>query len=215
MCPGPHMREGRGTENPYPVVEGGNTIGRISGIHLIPLFAALGRGCRGLPALVAALLLLGTLALAACGGGDSNDSGGSNDQTPAAATQATPAATPTQAAPAAGELTPSGTFTEEELILPEQWESFEVELVVGDIVRVTYTSKPKAVGGFAESGALGRPGLIFNVNDPIGDSIYQGEQVADGGTEFTAELNGTYELTFLNPVVRNLQEVQLEYHINP
>ncbi len=206
------MRAGA-RKTPYPVVEGGNTIGRISGIHLIPLFAALGRGCRGLTALVAALLLLGTLTLAACGGGDSNDAGGSNDQAPA--TQAAPAATPTQAAPAAGELTPSGTFTEEELILPEQWESFEVELVVGDFVRATYTSQPKAVGGFAESGALGRPGLIFNVNDPIGDSIYQGEQVADGGTEFTAELNGTYELTFLNPVVRNLQEVKLEYQINP
>ena len=79
----------------------------------------------------------------------------------------------------------------------------------------TYTSKPKAVGGFAESGALGRPGLIFNVNDPIGDSIYRGEQVADGGTEFTAELNGTYEFTFFNPVVRNLQEVILEYTVNP
>ncbi len=101
------------------------------------------------------------------------------------------------------------------MILPEQWESFEVELVVGDHVVATYTSVPKAVGGFAESGALGRPGLVFNVNDPIGDSIYQGEQVADGGTEFTAEVNGTYELTFLNPVVRNLQEVKLEYMINP
>ena len=101
------------------------------------------------------------------------------------------------------------------MILPEQWESFEVELVLGDRVVATYTSVPKAVGGFAEAGGLGRPGLIFIVNDPIGDPVYQGEQLADGGTEFTAELNGTYELSFLNPVVRNLQQVTLEYQINP
>jgi hypothetical protein len=158
------------------------------------------------------LLLIGSLALAACGGGGGDDEGtGATDQ------QATPAeaeatATP---APASGGLTPTGTFTEDELILPESWESFEVDLVAGDFVRATYTSKPKAVGGFAESGALGRPGLVFNVNNPIGDSIYQGEQLADGGTEFTAEMNGPYEFTFFNPVVRNLQEVQLEYTINP
>ena len=101
------------------------------------------------------------------------------------------------------------------MILPQQWESFEVDLVIGDVVRATYTSEPRAVGGFGESGAAGRPGLVFNVNDPIGDSIYRGEQLADGGTEFTAELDGTYQLTFLNPVVRNLQKVELEYTINP
>lgn len=179
------------------------------------MFGALGRGLQGLPALVAALLLLGSLALAACGGGNGDDAGGSNGEAPAAATQAAPTEAATQAAPAAGELTPSGTFTEEELILPEQWESFEVELALGDRVIVTYTSLPKPVGGFAEAGVLGRPGVVFNVNDPIGDSIYRGEQLADGGTEFTAELNGTYELTFLNPVVRNLQEVIVEYQINP
>jgi hypothetical protein len=179
------------------------------------MFGALGRGRQGLPALVAALLLLGSLALAACGGGNGDDAGGSNGEAPAAATQAAPTEEATQATPATGELTPSGTFKEEELILPEQWESFEVELVLGDRVVVTYTSAPKAVGGFGEAGGAGRPGLVFNVNDPIGDSIYRGEQVADGGTEFTAELNGIYQLTFLNPVVRNLQEVIVEYQINP
>ena len=192
--------------------QGGNAIGRNSGIQPPPLFEAIGRGHWAVPTLVAALLLIGSLALAACGGGDGDDGGDSNGQAPAAATQTAPAETP---APTSGELTASGTFTEEELILPEQWESFEVELVVGDFVSATYTSAPKAVGGFAESGALGRPGLIFNVNDPTGFSIYQGEQVADGGTEFTAELNGTYEFTFFNPVVRNLQEVKLEYQVNP
>jgi hypothetical protein len=177
------------------------------------MFGAHGRSLRALPALAAALLLLGSLAMAACGGGDAGDS---NGEAPAPeATQATPAAEATQAAPATGELTPSGTFTEEDLILPQQWESFDVELVLGDRVVVTYTSVPKPVGGFAEAGVLGRPGVVFNVNDPIGDSIYRGEQLADGGTEFTAELNGTYELTFLNPVVRNLQEVIVEYQINP
>ena len=158
-------------------------------------------------------MLAGSLWLAACGGGD----GGDAESAPSAP-QATPAgggAAPATEAPSAVELTATGTFTEEELILPESWESFEVPLVVGDVVRATYTSKPKAVGGFAESGALGRPGLVFNVNDPIGDSIYRGEQVADGGTEFTAEIEGIYELTFFNPVVRNLQEVKLEYTINP
>ncbi len=79
---------------------------------------------------------------------------------------------------------------------------------------VTYTSLPKAVGGFAESGNRGRPGVIFAVNDPIGDSIYRGEQLADGSYDFVAELNGDYELTFLNPVVRNLQAVTVEYKIN-
>ena len=158
-------------------------------------------------------MLAGSLWLAACGGGD----GGDEEPTPSAP-QATPAgggAAPATEAPSSNELTATGTFTEEELILPERWESFEVPLVVGDRLVATYTSAPRAVGGFAESGAEGRPGLIFNVNDPIGDSIYQGEQVADGGTEFTAELNGIYELTFFNPVVRNLQEVKLEYTINP
>ena len=122
--------------------------------------------------------------------------------------------TPGQA-PSGDNQTLSGTFTEEGLILPENWESFKVDLVVGDFVRVTYTSKPKSVGGFAESGALGRPGVVFNVNDPIGGSIYRGEQVADGGTEFTADRSGTYEFTFFNPVHRNLQEVKLEYQIIP
>ncbi len=186
-------------------------MGRNSGTPLSPLFAALGRGRWALPALVAALLFLGSLALAACGGG-----GG--DTTEPSGQEATPSggeAAPAAQTPAAGELTPTGTFTEEDLILPESWESFEVDLVAGDFVRATYTSKPKAVGGFAESGALGRPGLVFNVNNPLGDSIYRGEQVADGGTEFTADRNGTYEFTFFNPVVRNLQEVILEYTINP
>ena len=64
---------------------------------------------------------------------------------------------------------------------------------------VTYTSAPKAVGGFGESGSAGRPGVVFNVNDPIGDSIYRGEQVADGGTEFTAELNGIIPADLLQP----------------
>ncbi len=188
-------------------------MGRNSGTPLSPLFTALGRGRWALPALIAALLLMGTLALAACGGGGGDTSEPSGQEaTPSGGSGEAAPATP---APASGELTPTGTFTEDELILPESWESFEVDLVVGDFVRATYTSKPQAVGGFAESGALGRPGLIFNVNDPIGDSIYQGEQVADGGTEFTAELNGTYEFTFFNPVVRNLQAVTLEYTINP
>ena len=188
-------------------------MGRNSRIHLSPLFGALGHGRRALPALFAALLLMGSLALAACGGG-----GG--DTTEPSGQEATPSggsgeAAPATPAPASGGLTPTGTFNEEELILPESWESFEVDLVVGDVVRATYTSKPKAVGGFAESGALGRPGVRFNVNNPVGDSIYLGEQVADGGHEFTAEMNGTYEFTFFNPVVRNLQEVKLEYTINP
>ena len=187
-------------------------MGRHSRIPLSLLFGALGNGRLALPAFAAALLLIGSLALAACGGGGGDDEGtGTTEQ------QATPAETevPATPAPASGGLTPTGTFTEEDLILPESWESFGVDLVAGDLVRATYTSQPKAVGGFAESGALGRPGLIFNVNNPIGDSIYQGEQIADGGTEFTAEMNGTYEFTFFNPVVRNLQEVQLEYTINP
>lgn len=188
-------------------------MGRHSRISLSPLIGALGLGRWALTALAVALLLIGSLAMAACGGGGGDDEGTGTTDQPAA----TPAgdATPAAPTPASGGLTPSGSFTEEELILPEQWESFEVDLVIGDVVQATYTSQPKAVGGFAESGALGRPGLIFNVNDPIGDSIYRGEQVADGGTEFTAELNGTYEFTFFNPVVRNLQEVKLEYTINP
>ena len=177
------------------------------------LFGHLGGGRLFIPGLVVALLIIGSVALAACGGGNGDDGGsGTTDQQ--AATPATEAATAAPT-PASGELTPTGTFTEEDLILPEEWESFDVELMAGDFVRATYTSVPKAVGGFAEEGALGRPGLVFNVNDPIGDSIYRGEQVADGGTEFTAELNGTYEFTFFNPVVRNLQEVKLEYTINP
>lgn len=188
--------------------------GRINGTPLLSLFGTLGRGRRILPALVVALLVIGSLALVACGGGDGADGGAGTTETNQ---QATPSGgdAPADPTPASGGLTPTGTFTEEDLILPEQWESFDVELVLGDRVVVTYTSKPKAVGGFAESGALGRPGLIFNVNDPVGDSIYQGEQLADGGTEFTADLSGTYELTFLNPVVRNLQEVKVEYTINP
>ena len=149
--------------------------------------------------------------LTACGGGDEKSEPSSQQATPSGGSGGE---APTVEAPAGGELTPSGTFTEEELILPQQWESFEVPLVLGDRVLVTYTSLPKAVGGFAESGGAGRPGLIFNVNDPIGDSIYRGEQVADGGYEFVAELSGNYELTFLNPVVRNLQEVKVEYKIN-
>ena len=186
-------------------------MGRNSGTPLSPLFAVLGRGRWAIPALVAALLLLGSLALAACGGGGGDTTEPSGQEATPSGGEAAPAA-PT---PAAGELTTTGTFTEEDLILPESWESFEVDLVAGDFVRATYTSKPKAVGGFAESGALGRPGLVFNVNNPLGDSIYRGEQVADGGTEFTADRNGTYEFTFFNPVVRNLQEVILEYTINP
>ena len=69
--------------------------------------------------------------------------------------------------------------------------------------------------GASPSRATGaRPGVIFAVNDPIGDSIYRGEQLADGSYDFVAELNGDYELTFLNPVVRNLQAVTVEYKIN-
>ena len=186
-------------------------MGRISEIPLSPLVGSLATGRRAFPALLTALLLIGSLALVACGGGGGDTTEPSGQEATPSGGEAAPAA-PT---PTSGGLTPTGTFTEEDLILPESWESFEVDLVAGDFVRATYTSKPKAVGGFAESGALGRPGLIFNVNDPIGDSIYQGEQVADGGTDFTAALNGTYEFTFFNPVVRNLQEVKLEYTINP
>ena len=111
--------------------------------------------------------------------------------------------------------TPSGTFEEEDFVMPQQWWTIEVELVLGDRVVVTYTSDIKAVAGFADAGGASRPGVIFKVNDPLGDSIYQGVQQTGGGTEFTAELNGTYEFTFLNPVVRTLQEVQMEYQINP
>ena len=165
-------------------------------------------------------LLAGSLWLAACGGDSGDDSPEPSTQQPAtpsgqSGTQAPTTQATATPAPAGGALTPSGTFTEKDLILPQKWESFEVDLALGDRVIVTYTSVPKPVGGFAEAGVLGRPGVVFNVNDPIGDSIYRGEQVADGGTEFTAELNGIYQLTFLNPVVRNLQEVIVEYQINP
>ena len=183
----------------------------IRGNALSRLLGPAGHGRRIIPVLIVSLLLIGSLVLAACGGGG----GDTSEPSPQEATPSGGEATPAAPTPTAGELTPTASFTEEDLILPESWESFEVDLVVGDFVRATYTSKPQAVGGFAESGALGRPGLIFNVNDPIGDSIYQGEQVADGGTEFTAELKGTYEFTFFNPVVRNLQAVTLEYTINP
>ena len=111
--------------------------------------------------------------------------------------------------------TPYDTFEEEDFVMPQQWWTIEVELVLGDRVVVTYTSDIKAVAGFADAGGASRPGVIFKVNDPLGDSIYQGVQQTGGGTEFTAELNGTYEFTFLNPVVRTLQEVQMEYQINP
>ena len=187
----------------------------MNGIALPALFETLGRGRWALPVFAVALLLMGSLALAACGGGDEDTSGDSAQPTAAPDQGSNDNADTPTPAPASGNLTPTGSFMEEDLILPQQWESFEVTLVVGDRVVATYTSVPKAVGGFAESGAEGRPGLVFNINDPVGDSIYRGEQIADGGAEFVAELNGNYELTFYNPVVRNLQQVTLNYEINP
>ena len=156
------------------------------------------------------LLLSAGFLLMSCGG-DSSAPATPDPQPTQAAGQGGAA---TEAPPVSGGASPPTTVTEEELVLPQQWWSIDVPLQLGDRVVVTYTSQPKAVGGFAESGGAGRPGVIFNVNDPIGDSIYRGEQVADGGYEFVAELSGTYELTFLNPVVRNLQEVKVEYKIN-
>ena len=154
------------------------------------------------------LLLAGGLLLTACGG----------ESAPATsepqATQAAGQGGAATEAPQVGGASAPTTVTEEDLVLPQQWWTVEVGLLLGDRVVITYTSQPKAVGGFGESGGAGRPGVIFNVNDPIGDSIYRGEQLADGGYEFVAELSGTYEITFLNPVVRNLQEVKVEYKIN-
>ena len=98
--------------------------------------------------------------------------------------------------------TPSGTFEEKNLVRAQQEWIIEVELVLGDRVVVTYTSGIKR-------------GVIFNVIDSIGESIYTGEQAADGGTEFTAKLNGSYELTFLNPLLLSPQEVEVEYQVIP
>ncbi len=140
---------------------------------------------------------------------DSDPSLGPSSQFPQSSSTSTQA-------PFGNSQTPSGTFEEEGLVLPQQWWTITIELVLGNQVVITYTSNVKAVGGYAvsEDAVVIGPGVILNVTDPLGYSIYSGEQAADGGTEFTAELNGTYELTFLNPAVRNLQEVKVEYQVN-
>ncbi len=159
-----------------------------------------------------ALLLIGSLALMACGGGGSE---------PAAPATAAPASGQTSGgaqateAPASSGLSPSDSFSEVVLVLPRGFETLEVNLRAGDRVMVTYSSESRAYGGYSEAGVGGKPGVVFAVHDPVGDSVFQSEQIAEGSHDFVAELNGTHQLIFQNPELRNQQQVELEYSINP
>ena len=172
---------------------------------------------RLLPLAAVALTLIALLALAACGGG--------NDDTPTpapapAATQApadsgtpeptTGAAPPAQASPASG--------TENLFILSRKFESFELNLVAGDIVSVTYSSVGASTGGPGNtSGGGGKVAsdVGLTVVDPIEEQILNVDQIESNTVEFQADLNGVYNLVFQNPYRLQALSVTVDYTINP
>ena len=173
---------------------------------------------RLLPLAAAALTLIALLALAACGGGDSDDT---PTAAPApAATQApadsgtsgttTDAAPPAQASPASG--------TENLFILSRKFESFQLNLVAGDTVSVTYSSVGASTGGPGNtSGGGGKVAsdVRLTVVDPIEEQILNVDQIESNTIEFQADLNGTYNLVFVNPYLLQALSVTVDYIINP
>ena len=172
---------------------------------------------RLLPLAAVALTLIALLALAACGGG--NDDTPTAVPAPAAAQAPADPGTPETATGAAPLAQPSpASGTEDLFILSRKFESFELNLMAGDIVSVTYSSVGASTGGPGNtSGGGGKVAsdVGLTVVDPIEEQILNVDQIESNTVEFQADLNGVYNLVFQNPYRLQALSVTVDYTINP
>ena len=156
-----------------------------------------------------ATMILGAAVLAACGGSTPDDA---DTNQPPAENQPEPTAQPATTTPESARVS---TSSKEKLFLSaDQFDEVEVELTVGDLLRVVYTSEVSISPGLGGTGHQER-GVQLVVIDPNEEQLITAEESAENSIEVVAEVSGRHEIVFINPNKLEGLNVNLEYFINP
>ena len=100
-------------------------------------------------------------------------------------------------------------------IVRQESESFQLNMVAGDLLTFTYTSYRRTTGGTTATAtaALGYP-VEFRLIGPLGDTVLQVEAQSQNHVELRVGLTGAYQLVFTNPHPLAALEISVEYAIN-
>ena len=154
-----------------------------------------------------ATLALVAGALTACG---DSASGGDVDATQPPVSQPEPTAQPATEAPAR-----VSTSSQEKLFLSaDRFDTVDVELTAGDVLRVVYTSEVSISPGLGGTGHQER-GVQLVVLDPNEEQLITAEESSENSVEVAAKVGGRHQIVFINPNRLEGLNVNLEYFINP
>ena len=166
--------------------------------------------CSRSPAFLSVLLWLTLIVFStACGGSE-----GEPTPTP---TITESIASGTDIDQAAGDgKSPIGSTSERIRVFAGEWTDIVLILNEGDLVRMHYSAVARMQGRSEYNLTKStESGIVLSIVDPIGHTIFRGEEVVEDTIEITSDVSGAYVFSFVNPSTRQLQEVFVDYGINP
>ena len=111
---------------------------------------------------------------------------------------------------------PIGSTSERIRVFAGEWTDIVLILNEGDLVRMHYSAVARMQGRSEYNLTKStESGIVLSIVDPIGDTIFRGEEVVEDTIEITSDVSGAYVFSFVNPSTRQLQEVFVDYGINP
>lgn len=94
-------------------------------------------------------------------------------------------------------------------------ESIQLDLLAGDLLKVSYVSLERTTGNINIRPVVDGPVVPFRIIDPLGGTVLQVEALHENQVELRVDHTGAYQMVFTNPYPLQGLEVHVEYAVNP